>query len=72
MQKDPNAILLKCLEEVKLWMAENLACKVQNKFCINNKMKDVSYKIFIQLSIFWKVRFKLNISYTSEFCAIEK
>jgi len=50
------------------------AWQLPNKFCVNNKIKEVSYKI---LHIIYPgkhvlERFNLNISYTCEFCALEK
>ncbi len=50
------------------------AWKLPNKFCINNKIKEVSYKILHRIYAAKRVleRFKLNISYTCEFCGQEK
>ncbi len=50
------------------------AWKLPNKFCINNKFKEVSYKILNRIYPAKHVleRFKLSISYTCEFCGQEK
>ncbi len=56
----------------------NISCvkawKLTNKFCINNKIKEVSYKILHRIYPAKHVleRFKLNISYSCEFCGQEK
>ncbi len=50
------------------------AWKLPNKFCSNNKIKKVSYKILNRMYPAKHVleRFKLNISYFCEFCGQEK
>ncbi len=50
------------------------AWKLPNKFCINNKIKEVSYKILHRIDPAKHVleRFKLNISYICKFCGQEK
>ncbi len=50
------------------------AWKLPNTFCINNKIKEVSYKILHRIYSAKHVleRFKRNISYTCEFCGQEK
>ncbi len=47
---------------VKTW-------KMSNKFCINNKIKEVTYKILHRIDLAKHVleRFKINISYSCEF-----
>ncbi len=51
---------------VKTW-------KMSNKFCINNKIKEVTYKILHKMYLAKHVleRFKINISYSCTFCGQE-
>uniref|UniRef100_A0A3B3RJW6 Reverse transcriptase zinc-binding domain-containing protein n=1 Tax=Paramormyrops kingsleyae TaxID=1676925 RepID=A0A3B3RJW6_9TELE len=85
-QKCSNKIIRNALRSVSLpaarffWSSlfDNIswvkAWNLSNKFCINNKIKEVSYKILHRIypAKHTLERFKLNISYTCEFCGQEK
>ncbi len=66
LQQDFWSSLFGNISWVKAW-------KLPNKFCINNKIKEVSCKILQRMYPKHVLeRFKLNISYTCEFCGQEK
>lgn len=50
------------------------ACSVLNKYCIGNKVKEVSYKVLHQIYPAEEVleRFKLKIDYSCTFCNVDK